>query len=178
MLCDNCGTEPAKVHYKEMKDNQVTEFHLCERCAREKGIQLPGKDSSFSIPNMLAGMTEEVTAGVASCRTCGLSYREFRDSGRLGCPDCYEAFREQLKPLLRRIHGSNAHMGKSPEKSQGTFEKKREIESLKAELNRAIESEDFEKAAELRDKIKGLEQLPEETSSDDTGDGPEPESLA
>lgn len=157
MLCDNCGKEPAKIHYKEIKDNQVTEFHLCEKCASEKGIQVLHKEQPFSIPNIMTEMAEEVGADMAKCERCGLTYREFRDSGRLGCSGCYVAFKEQLKPLLRRIHGSNVHIGKSPRMSQGVFEKRREVETLKAELGRAINCEDFEKAAEIRDRIRELE---------------------
>jgi protein arginine kinase activator len=157
MLCDSCGKEPAKIHYKEIKDNQVTEFHLCEKCAGEKGIQVSNKKESLSISNILTGMAEEVGSELNKCESCGLTYEEFRDGGRLGCSQCYEAFKDQLKPLLRRIHGSNVHIGKSPRLSQGIFEKRREIEDLKVELSRSIDSEDFEKAAELRDKIKELE---------------------
>jgi len=158
MLCDNCEKEPAKIHYKEIKDNQVTEFHLCEKCAIEKGIQVPHKKQPFSISNILGGMTEEVGSDLSTCRSCGLTYKEFRDGGRLGCSNCYEAFQEQIKPLLRRIHGSNVHIGKSPRSSQGIFEKRREIEELKVELNRSVEGENFERAAELRDRIRELEQ--------------------
>jgi protein arginine kinase activator len=157
VLCDNCGKEEAKIHYKEMKDDKVTEFHLCERCAREKGIQIsPGKDT-FSISNILAGMTEEVSTDPGACSACGLTYNDFREGGRLGCPVCYESFKKHLKPLLRRIHGSNVHIGKSPRTSRGVFEKRRQIENLKVELGKAVETEDFEKAAELRDRIKELE---------------------
>ncbi len=158
MLCDNCGKEPAKIHYKEIKDNQVTEFHLCEKCAIEKGIEVHHKKQSFSISNILGGMTEEMGSDLSTCRACGLTYKEFRDGGRLGCSNCYEAFKEEIKPLLRRIHGSNVHIGKSPHSSQGIFEKRREIEDLKVDLSRSIEREDFERAAELRDRIKELEQ--------------------
>ena len=165
MLCDNCGKDPAKIHYKEVRDNEVTEFHLCEKCAMEKGIQVPHKKQPFSISNIFAGMAEEAASGLESCKSCGFSYKEFRDSGRLGCSECYQAFRDQLKPLLRRIHGSNAHIGKSPRMSQGLYEKRREIEDLKVRLGLAIETEDFEKAAEIRDRIKELEAEPEDTSS-------------
>jgi protein arginine kinase activator len=167
MLCDDCGKEPAKIHYKEMKENEVTEYHLCEQCALEKGIQISHQqEEPFSLPNMMTSMAEEIGSDVGMCGTCGLSYREFRDSGRLGCSDCYEAFKEQLKPLLRRIHGSNAHSGKSPRVSQGAFERRRELEALKVEIGRAIESEDFETAAEIRDKIKDLEKKPEDSPSE------------
>ena len=157
MICDNCGKEPAKVHYKEVRDNEVTEYHLCEKCAMEKGIQVSSKEETFSISNIFADMTEEVGTDLGRCPTCGLSYKDFRDTGRLGCSRCYDTFKEQLKPLLRRIHGSNVHVGKSPRLSQGQFEKRREMENLKAELARAVESEDFERAAELRDRIKDIE---------------------
>jgi protein arginine kinase activator len=157
MLCDSCGKEPAKIHYKEVKDDETTEFHLCEKCAGEKGIQISPPKESFSMSNILAGMADEVGSDMTRCEACGLAYKEFRESGRLGCSDCYSTFKEQLKPLLRRIHGSNIHTGKSPRSSQGVFEKRREIENLKVELRRAVESEEFEKAADIRDKIKDLE---------------------
>jgi protein arginine kinase activator len=157
VLCDNCGKEPAKIHYKEIKDNQVTEYHLCERCASEKGIPDVDAKQPFSIPNIMAEMADGIGAEMARCDRCGLTYKGFRDSGRLGCSACYEAFREQLKPLLRRIHGSNVHVGKSPKMSRGALEKRREVETLKSELGRAITCEDFEKAAEIRDRIRELE---------------------
>jgi protein arginine kinase activator len=157
MLCDNCGKEIAKVHYKEIKDEKTVEFNLCERCAAEKGLQASPKKQAFSISNILAGMAEEVGSSTARCQSCGLTYAEFRESGRLGCSECYSAFKEQLRPLLRRIHGSNIHMGKSPRATEAVIEKMREIEDLKAALKGAIEKEDFEKAAEIRDRIKQLE---------------------
>lgn len=157
MICDSCGKEPATVHYKEMRGDETTESHLCEKCAIEKGIQITPKKKAFSVSNILAGMADELGSDLETCSGCGLTYREFKESGRLGCANCYETFKQQLKPLLRRIHGSNAHAGKSPSSRQGVFEKKKEIEKLKEELSLAIEREEFEKAAELRDKIKGLE---------------------
>jgi protein arginine kinase activator len=158
MLCDNCGKHRAKIHYKEMKDDQVIEFHLCEECALEKGIEVPKTHQPFSFSNIVAGMAEEVESDEEKCDSCGLSYRDFRERGRLGCSDCYQAFKAQMKPLLRRIHGSNVHIGKSPKTSQGVFEKRLEIEGLKTDLSKAIEEEDFERAADIRDRIKQLEQ--------------------
>lgn len=161
MLCDNCGKETAKVHYKEIKDGQTVEYNLCENCALEKGLHSP-KKHSFSIANILAGMADEVGSSAIKCNACGLSYAEFRENGRLGCSECYEAFKEQLKPLLRRIHGSNVHLGKNPNSTDGMLERIREIEDLKAALKVAVNKEDFEKAAEIRDKIKQLESREEE----------------
>jgi len=169
MLCDNCGKEPAKVHYKEIKDDKTIEFNLCEKCAEEKGLHLSPKKHPFSISNILAGMAEEVGSSSAKCQGCGLTYAEFRETGRLGCSECYGAFKEQLRPMLRRIHGSNSHAGKSPRSTEGMLEKIREIEDLKVALRQAIEKEDFEKAAEIRDKIKELEALGE--SGPEGGEG-------
>jgi len=157
MLCDNCGKEIAKVHYKEIKDDKTIECNLCEKCALEKGLHVSPKKQAFSISNILAGMADEVGSSTAKCQGCGLTYAEFRETGRLGCSECYDAFKEQLRPLLRRIHGSNVHTGKSPHATEGVLEKIREIEDLKLALKHAIEREDFEKAAEIRDKIKDLE---------------------
>ena len=157
MICDNCGKEPATVHYKEMRGDETTEYHLCEKCAIEKGIQIKPEKKPFTVSNILAGMADEVGSDMETCKGCGLTYREFKESGRLGCSQCYESFKEQLRPLLRRIHGSNVHMGKSPSSRQGVFEKKKEIEKLKEELSAAIDREEFERAAELRDKLKELE---------------------
>jgi protein arginine kinase activator len=157
MLCDNCGKEIAKVHYKEIKDDESVEYNLCEKCAAEKGLQATPKQHNFSISNILAGMTEEVGSSTVKCQECGLAYSEFRVSGRLGCAKCYDAFREQLRPLLRRIHGSNVHAGKSPRATEGMVERVRKTEDLKTALKLAVDKEDFEKAAEIRDRIKKLE---------------------
>jgi protein arginine kinase activator len=157
MLCDNCGKEIAKVHYKEIKDDKTIECNLCEKCALEKGLHISPKKQVFSISNILAGMAEEVGSSTTKCEGCGLTYAEFRETGRLGCSECYGAFKEQLRPLLRRIHGSNVHTGKGPRATEGMLEKIREIEDLKLALKHAVEREDFEKAAEIRDKIKELE---------------------
>jgi protein arginine kinase activator len=157
MLCDNCGKEIAKVHYKEIKDDKSAEYNLCEKCAAEKGLQATPKQNNFSISNILAGMAEEVGPSTVKCQGCGLAYSEFRESGRLGCAKCYDAFREQLRPLLRRIHGSNVHAGKSPRATEGMLERMRKTEDLKTALRLAVEKEDFEKAAEIRDRIRKLE---------------------
>jgi protein arginine kinase activator len=148
MLCDNCGKEIAKVHYKEIKDDESVEYNLCENCAAEKGLQATPKQHNFSISNILAGMTEEVGSSTVKCQECGLAYSEFRISGRLGCAK---------RPLLRRIHGSNVHAGKSPRATEGMVERVRKTEDLKTALKLAVDKEDFEKAAEIRDRIKKLE---------------------
>jgi protein arginine kinase activator len=91
------------------------------------------------------------------CRICGMSYRDFARAGRLGCSRCYETFEDRLDPLLRRIHGSGRHMGKAPAKASGAARARRELEELRRQLSAAVAQEAYEKAAELRDRIKAIE---------------------
>ena len=91
------------------------------------------------------------------CPNCGMSYRDFQQTGKIGCSVCYATFRRQLEPLLRRIHGSSTHSGKIPHRTGGTLTMKHTIESLRSSLKECVAQEEYEKAAELRDKIRQLE---------------------
>ena len=91
------------------------------------------------------------------CPNCGMSYRDFQQTGKIGCSVCYATFRRQLEPLLRRIHGSSTHSGKIPHRTGGTLETKHTIEKLRRTLKECVAQEEYEKAAELRDKIRLLE---------------------
>jgi protein arginine kinase activator len=163
MLCQICGKTPATVHFTEIHDNKMTEIHVCERCAEEKGFHSPAKKQKFDIADLLAGMvdgmtsTEEERVGHVQCPRCGLLYSAFRETGRLGCAECYTAFQFQLRPLLRRIHGDTRHRGKTPARDGAGVSRSRQIQRMHDELQRAVEREDFEKAAQLRDEIKRLE---------------------
>jgi protein arginine kinase activator len=86
-----------------------------------------------------------------------MHYSAFKETGRLGCADCYVAFQSKLRPLLRRIHGSTRHVGKHPVHAEATPSPARALSRLYDDLQRAVEREDFESAAEIRDRIKGLE---------------------
>ena len=101
--------------------------------------------------------TEEERVGHVQCPRCGLLYSSFKETGRLGCSECYAAFQFQLRPLLRRIHGDTRHRGKSPARGAGVVTSTRAIQRLHDDLQRAVEREDFEKAASLRDEIRRLE---------------------
>ncbi len=160
MLCDICHKNDATVHLTEIIDNQITELHLCEECARQKGAQM---EQHFGLADLLAGLADlgqqfEVAGKTgAKCPNCGLTYQDFRRIGRLGCSECYQAFKDSLGILLKRIHGSTQHLGRVPVKKAVPARKKSEIEMLRAKLQRAIEMEEFEEAARLRDKIRALE---------------------
>lgn len=161
MQCDICHKNEATVHLTEIIDNQITELHLCEECARQKGSQM---EQHFGLADLLAGLAdlgqqfEAPGKAEIKCPNCGLSYQDFRRVGRLGCSECYEAFKESLGILLKRIHGSTQHLGSCPSGPVMTaVQKKSELELLRVRLQKAIETEAFEEAARLRDRIRVLE---------------------
>jgi protein arginine kinase activator len=163
MVCDNCGSTEAVVHLTQIVNNQMSTHRLCEKCAAEKGLETtPEPAAAFPLTDLLAQMGKEAAPesepAAAKCSFCGLTFRDFRESGRLGCPHCYETYASHLQRLLRRVHGSTQHVGKvylPPDPSASDLE--RRLQALRRKLNRAVESEDFERAAELRDEIRSLE---------------------
>lgn len=164
MVCQVCQKSPAAVHFTEIVNGKMSELHLCEACAQDKGVQPTQGKGKFWISDLIAGMIDETAVGDQErighiqCPGCGLLYSTFKETGRLGCPGCYDSFRAQLKPVLRRIHGAIRHVGKSPGRDAVRVEKRRNLNQLQDELERAVEREDFERAAELRDHIGTLEQ--------------------
>lgn len=161
MTCDICGKNQATVHLTEIVDEQMSELHLCEECAREKSMQM---EQQFGLADLLAGLADfgkqvdNQEKIKLTCSSCGLSYENFRKLGRLGCGNCYISFKKYLASLLKKIHGSSQHLGKTPIKATRTVKEKSEFQELKARLQRAIQLEEFEEAAHLRDKIRELEQ--------------------
>ena len=130
-------------------------------------------EQQFGLADLLAGLSDlgkTSAAGIKEdlrlkCGACGLSYEDFKKIGRLGCSGCYDAFRKYLIPLLKRIHGSNKHYGKMPLGQARPVELKSELEELKAKLQQAIQKEEFEEAARLRDTIKDLENKDKDTGA-------------
>lgn len=163
VVCDNCGSGDAVVHLTQIVNNQMSTFHLCERCAAEKGLDTTPEPANFPLTDFLAQMGEGERAGLrasgeTACAFCGLTFEDFRETGRLGCPHCYTTFEAPLRGLLRRIHGSTQHMGKvylPPDPSSTEMEKR--LETLRRKLQRAVEAEDFERAARIRDEIRTVE---------------------
>lgn len=162
MVCENCGSTEAVVHLTQIVNNQMSTHHLCERCAAEKGLDSAPDTSNMPLIDVIAKMAEDVPPDPklsrAECSFCGLTFDDFRRTGRLGCPHCYETFASHLPRLLRRIHGSVKHVGKvylPPDPTASEMEKR--LEGLRRKLERAVQSEDFERAAEIRDQIRSLE---------------------
>ena len=160
MLCEICSKNEATVHYTEIVNDKMTEMHLCEDCAREKGAIIK---PHFPLADLLAGLTDfnvplTVEKGKAEkCPRCGLTYADFRKVGRLGCSRCYYTFKDSLSSLLKRVHGSNEHMGKVPASVGGEVEGEYTLKKLREELHRAVQREEFEEAAKLRDRIREME---------------------
>jgi len=161
MVCNICGKNQATVHLTEIIDDQIAELHLCEECAQKKGAQM---ESHFGLSDLLAGLADmgsqfskTKTETKLKCPKCGLTYEDFKKVGRLGCGECYSAFREALVPLLKRIHGSSQHFGKSPKKMARVVKAKNDMQELKERLQKAIQREEFEEAAKVRDKIREIE---------------------
>ena len=161
MVCELCKETQATVHLTEIVNEQMTELHLCEACANQKGAQV---ESHFGLADLLSGLAdfsktqepEEISS--KACPACGMTYDDFRKVGRLGCAECYATFKRSLGSLLKRIHGSPIHVGKSPVRLlKPSKMAKTELLDLKRKLERAIESEEFEDAAKLRDQIRRLE---------------------
>lgn len=179
MMCDECGKRPANFHLTKMVNGDKTEYHLCEPCAKARGDWGIPIQPDFSIHQLLSsllnyplGQTERTENHAGSvtptCRECGLTYNDFAKTGRLGCGRCYEEFGGHLEHLLRRVHGASDHSGKVPARAVQTIKASREIDRVKGDLVKAIEREDFETAAKLRDKIRELEK---ETAKIDQGKG-------
>ena len=163
--CQSCNKRPASVHFTQVVNGEKTELHLCENCARERGdislLDFPG--AGFNINNLLAGLMnmEALPSGKvrkeAVCEKCGADYARFADGGRLGCAACYSAFSQQLTPLLKRIHGTASHQGKIPGRGAGEIRRKKKLAELRTALKSAVDAEQYEKAVELRDQIRSME---------------------
>ena len=165
MRCQNCGEQEAVVHLTQIVNNDVTTLHLCEQCAADKGIE-SGAIPEIPLGGFFATMGKGIGASLpamadaphATCPTCGLTMQEFRDLGRLGCMDCYKTFEAPLRELLRRLHGSTLHVGERYH-PPGMAAQNHQLEAaeLREHLRAAIDAENFELAAELRDRLRGLE---------------------
>jgi protein arginine kinase activator len=161
MLCDQCHERDAVLNLTQIVENAVTQLHLCEKCAAERGIETTVSMPKHPLGEFLQAVQQQalqIPGDAARCAYCGTSLRDFRASGRLGCAHCYGAFEQSLRDLLRRVHGSAQHVGRSYQvPNPALLERDTSLGALRAQLQKAIESEEFETAARLRDEIRTLE---------------------
>jgi protein arginine kinase activator len=165
MLCDNCKERDAIINLTQVEHDSKVTLHLCEQCAQQKGVETGVAIMKSPLGNFLGALGKGAAlvptgADAMRCPACGSSLRDFRDTGRLGCDQCYVAFDAHLRDLLRRLHGSSQHVGEryeAPGESGTDADPRSHLLELKAQLRRAVDGENFELAAELRDQIRVLE---------------------
>ena len=162
MLCCVCKEREATVHLTQIAGEKMQKVDLCEECAKEKGVNDP---AAFSLADLLLGLgaSQEVEkasgAKESACPACGFNHADFKKTGRLGCPACYDHFSEGLVSLLKSMHKGVRHVGKVPKRFKQlkkALDVTDRLKALQRKLAKAIESEKFERAAELRDEIKAL----------------------
>lgn len=162
MNCDLCN-KPAVVHEMTVKDGVKNEIHLCEEHAHAAGISLPGQPPINQLLTQYvvckSGKTGKSSRTARkACKTCGTTFRTFRQSGLLGCADCYDAFEEQLSPMIERAqNGGTSHVGKCPKRGGASLDRQLYIQRLFRELEEAVAAEQYERAAELRDRLHDLD---------------------
>ena len=158
MICQNCQQRQATVHLTEIDGAAKKEVHLCEPCASSQGEPANGPGVLEKLQSLLnPGARAGSELAETTCVDCGITYAAFRARGRFGCPACYQAFRPGVDPLLEKIHGSTQHIGQVPTRLAATLEAAEKLRELRTHLETAVASEQYERAAELRDAIKQLE---------------------
>ena len=162
MQCCVCKEKPATVHLTQIVGEKMQKLDLCEECAKAKGINDP---TSFAMADLMLGLgaSQELDPSAGGveikCPRCGFSQADFKKSGRLGCPECYQTFSEGLAGLLKSMHKGTRHIGKAPEALRKSRESGERLKQLQKKLNKAVEAEDYESAATLRDEIKAMNEL-------------------
>lgn len=159
--CRRCS-KPATLHITEIRDGDAHVLHLCEVCAKE--YVNSADESQLDEHEPFAGKLGEIPSdeeleqldGLV-CPNCKITFKEFRSQGRLGCPHDYIAFEEELMPLLENIHNETQHCGKFPKRAPHSSQRQYQLIRLRNDLRLAVEREDYEAAAELRDGIQSLE---------------------
>lgn len=158
MVCDTCRERDAVVHLTQVVDGAVTQVHLCEKCAAEKGVETTVAAPKTPLTSLLQTVQAQMgTTGLdtARCGFCQATYKDFRASGRLGCSRCYSTFDAQLRDLLQRVHGATRHTGRQyGPPAPDLLQRASTVLELREQLRRAIELEQFEQAAKLRDQLK------------------------
>ena len=164
-LCEECGVNEACYTISVMMGGQITQRHLCADCMAKMNMNLAAgniKHLLSAIMSAISGGVEEAAANAVApaddviCERCNPTLSQFTKSGKLGCPQCYKAFREQLTPMLQQIHGRVQHAGRKPLDDEAAQRRRDVYDRLTRQLEQAVAVEDFETAAILRDQLKHL----------------------
>lgn len=169
MKCDKCNEKEATFLYEELRNGKKRSYHLCHDCAKALGLTnqsgFMADDIFGSLQSGFPNLLQDIFGSAAAkpregkrCSGCNATWQEIAQEGKVGCPACYQSFAEELERSIRSIHGNVTHTGRAPTACREANEKKRRIADLRAGLRAAIESENFEEAARLRDLIRAEEQ--------------------
>ncbi|BBF45316.1 nucleotide excision repair protein, with UvrB/UvrC motif [Lachnospiraceae bacterium KM106-2] len=178
MLCDRCHKREARIYYTEIIGGQKKEQHLCRECAAEYtswDFDSQENNKEVSIGNLLSSILSNYYGGSKkekdskyhgiTCSNCKMTYDEFIQGGKFGCSQCYQTFSKQLDKSITRLQGAQAHVGKRPNgfvsHTDQIIRKLSEIDRLELKLQDAVEKEEFEEAAKLRDQIRELKKKEE-----------------
>jgi protein arginine kinase activator len=174
MLCDCCKKNEATIHIQEIINGEKKTLHLCGQCAAKKSQSDPTFDfGGFNLAEMLYNLSENLnipgleapsqekeqeSAQSLVCPNCGWDIAGLRKTGRLGCPECYNTFRKIIMEALENMHRGKLHVGKKPgaDVSDESPRLMLEVMNLQKELDELVQREEYEKAAEIRDKINDL----------------------
>jgi len=159
MKCDFCDS-PAVVHETSIKHGVKHEIHLCEEHAKAAGLAVAGHQPIEQLLTQFVVTKSGSRARTSrkTCPTCGMSFAKFRQAGVVGCPDCYEAFEKRLGPMIERAqNGGTSHCGKCPRRGGGSIDRQLRIQRMIKDLEDAVAAEQYERAAELRDRLQALE---------------------
>lgn len=161
MNCDVCKQNQATVFLTQIVDGKMQKVNLCESCSKEKGVTDP---TGFALADLLLGLgaAQEIEkgSGVTKCPSCGFSQADFKKTGRLGCAVCYDTFADALDTLIKGMHKGSEHKGKVPMRLARTIEREQQLKELQRELRKAVTDENYESAAQLRDRIRTIQAEP------------------
>lgn len=155
MNCDVCKQNQATVFLTQIVDGKMQKVNLCEACSKEKGVTDP---TGFALADLLLGLgaAQEIEkgGGINKCPACGFSQADFKKTGRLGCAICYDTFADALETLIKGMHKGSEHTGKVPSRLARSIEREQQLKELQRELRKAVSDENYESAAQLRDRIR------------------------
>ena len=164
MKCECCHETEATIHLTQVIDGEVKKLNLCQTCAQKNGIDL---NSPISITDVLLGLGNQQGGGEStpgpsefdlSCSRCQMTRAEFKKRARLGCPECYKAFMGELSAITQAMHHSRQHVGKIPARQGSEARITAQVAALQKDIETAIAKEEYEVAAQLRDRIRNLKE--------------------
>ncbi|MCL2500091.1 MAG: UvrB/UvrC motif-containing protein [Defluviitaleaceae bacterium] len=166
MLCEKCKKNTATVHMQQFIGGNKTEIHLCQSCSFKMEMPISFENIFQGFLTSLQSMTANRPTRIPTtpCERCGMTYEQFKSAGKLGCEACYHTFAKEIEALFKNVQGSTRHEGKFPQRLGADLRARREADQLRRQLKEAVEAENYEDAARLRDQIRALE-APKELQS-------------